>query len=209
VRIDHAVLAVADLDGSATRIFERTGLAAVPGGAHPAWGTANRVVPLGRDYVELLCVVDRAVGEGTRLGRALLTLTEGGRDRWFALCLADDDLDATAGRLGLRVEPGSRTRPDGVEMRWRGAGIEDPNRPSWLPFFIAWDVPADQHPGGTPAPHRGSPTGIVTVEVAGDPARMRSWLDGAELPLRVTDDGASPGLRSVTVGFADGTTVTL
>ena len=71
-------------------------------------------------------------------------------DRWFSVCLADDDIDATAARLGLEVQPGARTRPDGTEVRWRGAGIEERGEDLWLPFFISWDVPA----GSIPAPRR-------------------------------------------------------
>jgi Glyoxalase-like domain len=204
LRIDHAVLAVADLDEAGDRLLERTGLEFVRGGVHPAWGTANRIAPLGDDYVEIICVTDPVVGTGNHLGRTLLDLTQDGNDRWFSICLRDDDIERTAARLGLTVEAGSRTRPDGVELRWRGAGIEDPQRPIWLPFFIAWDVPADRHPGRARARHRVHPTGIVSAEIGGDPAAMRAWVGGAELPLTVTDDGAPPGVRSVTVGLAGG-----
>ena len=47
MKIDHAVLAVADLNDAAQRLRARTGLASIPGGRHPAWGTENRIVPLG------------------------------------------------------------------------------------------------------------------------------------------------------------------
>jgi Glyoxalase-like domain len=216
MRIDHAVLAVADLDDAADRLRARTGLEPIPGGRHPGWGTENRIVPLGDDYVELLAVVDRPTGEGTPLGRALLGLTQDGRDRWFSLCVRDPDIDATATRLGLTLEPGARTRPDGVTVRWRGAGIEDPRRPFWLPFFIEWEVPPDQHPGRAQAEHRAllehraPPTGIVGAEVAGDVAAWGDWLGGAELPVTVVQaDEPARGVRSVTVGLADGGTVVI
>jgi Glyoxalase-like domain len=201
LRIDHAVLAVADLDEAGDRLFERTGLEFLRGGVHPTWGTANRIAPLGEDYVELISVTDPAVGGTNVLGRTLLDLTRDGHDRWFSICLRDDAIEVTAARLGLTVEAGSRMRPDGVELRWRGAGIEDPKRASWLPFFIAWDVPADQHPGRAPAHHRIHPAGISRAEIGGDPGVMRAWVGGAELPLVVTDDGAPPGVRSVTIAL--------
>src|SRR3954468_17784397 len=109
-RIDHAVFAVRDLDDAAERWADRYGLASSPGGRHPGWGTANRIAPLGPDYLELLSVVEPEVAESTVLGRTLLELTVEG-DRWFSLCLADDDLEAPAARLGLEVEAGSRTTP--------------------------------------------------------------------------------------------------
>ena len=204
MRIDHVVLAVRDLDDAADRLFASTGLDAVAGGRHPGWGTANRIVPLGDDYLELLCVVDREVGAGTTLGRALLDLTRDGHDRWFSVCVADPAIEATAARLGLTVEPGARTRPDGTQIRWRGAGIEDPARPAWLPFFIAWDVASQEHPGRMPATHRVDPTGIGGVEVAGDTALLRDWLGGADVPIACVVDDGPAGVRSVTVGLADG-----
>jgi Glyoxalase-like domain len=203
VAIDHVVLAVRDLDDAAARFTARTGLATVPGGRHERWGTENRVVPLGPDYLELLAVVDRDVSVATPLGRDLMAVTEDG-DAWFSVCVADPDLEATAARLGLTVEAGSRIRPDGVEVRWRGAGIDDPGRPPWLPFFIAWDVPPELHPGRAEAEHEAAPLGIVGVEVGGSPGAMRDWLGGARLPIHVREDGEPPGVRRVAVGLRDG-----
>jgi Glyoxalase-like domain len=203
VAIDHVVLAVRDLDDAAARFTERTGLATVPGGRHERWGTENRIIPLGPDYLELLAVVDPDVGTATPLGRDLMAVTEHG-DAWFSVCVADPDLEGTAARLGLAVEPGSRIRPDGVEVRWRGAGIDDPGRPPWLPFFITWDVEPGLHPGRTEAAHDVEPLGIVGVEVGGSPGAMRDWLGGTRLPIHVREDGEPPGVRRVAVGLRDG-----
>jgi len=120
-RIDHVVLAVRDLERSAQRLWDEHGLRFVPGGRHPQWGTANMIAPLGSSYLELLGVVDPEVGARAMLGRTLTALSADG-DRWFSVCLADDRLEETAARLGLTIEPGSRMRPDGTEVRWRGAG---------------------------------------------------------------------------------------
>ena len=201
LRFDHAVYAVRDLDAAAGRWLDAFGLASVRGGRHPRWGTANRIVPLGREYLELIAVVDPTVAAGTVLGRTLLELTGRG-DGWFSLCLADDDIDATAARLGLEVEPGSRTTPDGRELRWRGAGIDAESREPWLPFFIAWDVPAELHPGRAAVDGRADVEGIVSAEVAGDAGLLDRWLGGAQVPIGVVD--GPPGLRSVSLGLAAG-----
>jgi len=145
------------------------------------------IAPLGSDYVELLGVDDEDVGSKTVLGKKLLELSADG-DRWFSVCLADDDIDATAARLGLTVRPGARTRLDGTEVRWRSAGIEDRGEDLWLPFFISWDVPAELHPGAARAEHRVEPEGIAWAEVGGDEARLRDWLGGADAPICVVDD---------------------
>jgi Glyoxalase-like domain len=207
-RIDHAVLAVRDLDASAGRLREEHGLRFAPGGRHPRWGTANMIAPLGDDYLELLGVVDEDVGKGTVLGRTLLELSADG-DRWFSICLADDDIEATAGRLGLTVHPGSRTRPDGTEVRWRGAGIEERGVDLWLPFFISWDVPAALHPGAAPAEHRVAAERIAWAEVGGDADRLRDWLGFAEAPIRVLDDGGDRRVRAVALAVPGGDEIVL
>jgi len=194
VRIDHVVYAVRDLDDAAELLEAEHGLTALPGGVHPRWGTANRIAPLGRDYVELISVIDPSVAAGTVLGRTLLALTEGG-DRWFSVCVADDDIDATAGRLGLVVDPGSRTRPDGAVVAWRAAGIDEPSRQLDRPFFIRWEVPPELHPGAAAAVHRSGATGIVAVEISGDADGVRDWLGGADLPIEVTP--GPPGVVAV------------
>jgi len=201
VRFDHAVYAVRDLDAAAGRWFDAFGLASVRGGRHPRWGTENRIVPLGREYLELIAVVEPVVAAGTVLGRTLLDLTGRG-DGWFSVCLADDDIEATAARLGLDVESGSRTTPEGRELRWRGAGIDAESREPWLPFFIAWDVPAELHPGRAGATGRTDVEGIVSAQVAGDAGRLDRWLAGAPVPMEVV--GGPPGLRSVALGLAGG-----
>ena len=206
LRIDHVVLAVRDLDASAARLWDAHGLRFAPGGRHPQWGTANMIAPLGWDYVELLGVVDEDVGSSTVLGRNLMELSEDG-DRWFSVCLADDDIDETAARLGLEVRPGARTRRDGTEVRWRGAGIEERGEDLWLPFFISWDVPAEHHPGAAPAQHRVPVEGIAWAEVGGDEARLREWLGAADVPIRVVEGDA--GVLAVGVALRDGGEIVL
>lgn len=207
-RIDHAVLAVRDLDASARGLREEYGLRFAPGGRHPQWGTANMIAPLGDDYLELLGVVDEDVGRGTVLGRTLLELSADG-DRWFSICLADDDIEATARRLGLTVQPGSRTRPDGTEVRWRGAGIEERGPDLWLPFFISWEMPAAIHPGAAPAEHRTAVERIAWAEVGGDAERLGEWLGGAASPIRVVDDGGDRRVRAVALAAPGGDEIVL
>jgi glyoxalase-like protein len=207
LRIDHVVLAVRDLDASAERLWGEHGLRFVAGGRHPRWGTANMIAPLGSDYVELLSVVDERVGSETALGKMLLGLTVDG-DRWFSVCVADDDIDTTAARLGLTVQPGARTRPDGTEVRWRGAGIEDRADDLWLPFFISWDVPRELHPGAAPVRHRVDAEGIAWVEVGGDEVRLGAWVGGADVPIRVVDD-ADRRVRAVGISLRDGSEIVI
>ena len=201
LRIDHVVYAVRDLDDTAARLRRELGLDSIPGGRHPKWGTGNRIVPLGEDYLELIAVIDPDEAAGDPFGRAVLAETEGG-DHLFSTSVATDDIEGVAARLGLEVRPGERARPDGTVLRWRSAGAEDPRRERWLPFFITWDVPAEMHPGRARSGHGVRATGITWVEVSGDADRLFEWLGGDELPIRVVD--GPPGLLGVGLATADG-----
>lgn len=201
LRLDHVVFAVRDLDEAADRLRRELGLDSAAGGRHAGWGTANRIVPLGEDYVELLAVVDSDEAAGHPFGRAVISATEGG-DHLLATCVATNDIESVATRLGLDVRSGERARPDGTVLRWRYAGMDDPRREPWLPFFITWDVPAEFHPGRARSAHGIRAVGIAWVEVAGDADRLRAWLGGEDLAIRVVD--GAPGLRAVALATADG-----
>ena len=204
MKIDHAVLAVADLNDAAQRLRARTGLASIPGGRHPAWGTENRIVPLGDDYVELLAVVDRPSGRRRRWDARSSTSRgtariDGSRCAWRHPNRCHRRA-ARAHRGG-----GGAHAPDGDPVRWRGAGIEDARRPFWLPFFIEWDVPPAQHPGRAGAEHRVAPRASAARRWRATRSAWDAWLDGAEVPMSVVEADEVPrGVRSVTVGLADG-----
>jgi catechol 2,3-dioxygenase-like lactoylglutathione lyase family enzyme len=196
LRIDHVVYAVRDLDQAAVWFREEFGLDSTEGGRHDRGGTANRIVPMGEQYVELVAVVDGSAAAETAFGRGVLErASEGGG--WFTIAVVADDLDAIASRLGLDVGAGSRARPDGETVRWRMTGLDDPGREPWMPFFLTWDIPEELHPGRARAGHGVRAGGIAWVEVGGDAERLRGWLGGEELPIRVID--GEPGLRRVGV----------
>jgi hypothetical protein len=201
LRLDHVVYAVLDLDEAAVRFRERFGLDSTEGGRHERWGTANRIVPLGDQYVELVAAVDRESAAASGFGRAVIDRAGAGGG-WMTLAVATDDLDGVAERLGLEVGSGSRTRPDGEVVRWRMAGLDDPRREQWMPFFLVWDVPEELHPGRARAGHGVCTDGVASVEVGGDAERLREWLDSEELPIRVIED--EPGIHRVAVSTAHG-----
>ena len=113
--IDHVIYAVDDLDAAGAALFDREGLASVPGGRHEGWGTANRIVPLGESYLELIAVVDVEEAEQSEFGRAVRrALTED--QPLVGWVVATDDIDAVAGRLDLEVEEKSREAADGSTL---------------------------------------------------------------------------------------------
>ncbi len=60
-------------------------------------------------------------------------------------------------------------------------GVVEALREPQLPFFVQADARAP-HPGDG-----GEAGGLTWIEVAGDEARLREWLGGASLPVRVVD----------------------
>jgi hypothetical protein len=200
-RIDHVLFAVRDFAETTARLSAESGLGAVEGGRHTGWGTANWIVPLGTSYLELIGVVDPALATGHTFGRRVQqVIADGGGP--FAWCVTPDDFDATVDRLGLEAGSGSRKRPDGVTVSWRMAGLDialvDPSRP----FFLAWDVAPQDHPGRAVAAHRVQPDGIAWVEVQGDETAIRAWLGDDDLPVRVQT--GPPAVLAIGVAAQEG-----
>lgn len=204
LRVDHVIYAVADLDAAAARVTEKFGLDSIEGGRHPGWGTANRIVPLGRDYLELMTVVDATEAAASVVGRPVLEALEAG-DRLVGWAVATDDIEVIARRLSLEVIGGSRARPDGITLSWKLAGVGRGLETSAFPFFIQWEGPVDLHPGSTRVGHRVTPDGIAWVEVSTDEQALRAWLGSHDLPLRVTD--GPDELSAVAISTSDGEAV--
>ena len=186
--VDHVLIAVPDLDAAAAALAARTGLASTAGGRHPDFGTANRIVPLGPAYLELVAVADRDQAAASAFGRWVASAPASRPMGW---AVRTDDLDGVARRLGLDVLPGSRAAPDGSLLRWRMAGIEAAATEPFLPFFIEWGE-------GTPFPGGGDGPGIERLVVRGDAGRLREWLGGADLPAEVRPGAAA--VCQITVG---------
>lgn len=204
--IDHAIYAVGDLDAAGDQIYEREGLASVPGGRHEGWGTANRIVPLGETYLELIAVVDAEEAESSDFGRAVLrAVTE---DRPFVgWVVATDDIEGVARRLDLEVERKSRSTPDGSTLSWRLAGLEVAMETGALPFFVEWEGSPEQHPGAADVEHDADTQGIAWVEVSTDDEdRLREWLgEDADLPVKVTE--GDPAVAAVAIATGGGEVV--
>jgi hypothetical protein len=184
---------VADLTAAARMIEERHGLASLGGGRHPGWGTANRIVPLGDTYLELVAVIDEAEAARSTFGRwvmqasARLVVPMG----W---AVRTDGLDDVARRLDLTVSAGSRAAPNGRLLRWRLAGLEHAAAEPSLPFFIEW-APGTPFPGRGRATHRTGSVKLARLQLAGDPGRLAEWLGDHTLPIAVRE--GVPALTSI------------
>lgn len=182
MRIDHVIWKAEDLDRAAARVAAEHGLRDDGGGRHVGIGTYNRVFPLGGGYLEVLAVADPEEAKGSPLGQAIVAAPEG----LFGWAVAVDDIDAQAARLSLDVTTIARE-----DLTARLAGVAEAVADPWLPFFIQRD-PGIADPGA-----RGEAGGIARLELAADAQRLSVWLDGADLPLRLVEDGGPLGLRAL------------
>jgi hypothetical protein len=201
--LDHVLLAVTDLKAVAQELQARHGLASIEGGRHPGWGTANRIVPLGEAYLELVAVVAEAEAAQSPFGSWVAAARATGA-RPFGWAVRTGDIGAVARRLGLTVAEGSRAARDGRHLRWRLAGIEQAAAEPSLPFFIEWG-PGTPLPGRATVGHAAGPVRIARLELDGDADRVATWLGAHELPISVRP--GAPAVGRVVLGGAAGETV--
>lgn len=197
LQIDHVVIAVADLDRAAARLLEKHGLGSIAGGRHEAWGTQNRMVPLGSQYLELLAADDDATHPLAQAVRA--TAADDGR--LMGVCCETDDLEGIAGRLGTGVVDGHRITPEGTEVTWRLTGLEGALGRG-LPFFIAWDSGRDAAIGRDTVVHRVEALDIARLRIGGDEAALDEWLGERVDGLQAV--GGVPGLSGLTIRTSTG-----
>jgi len=186
LRIDHVIYGAADLEGATARLEELVGLPAVGGGRHDGLGTQNRIIALGGGYLEVLAVADADEAAASVFGRAL-SARLGSGEGLMGWAVAAGDVGAIARERGLEVTTIGR---EGMTARL--AGVAEALGEPALPFFIERDAGIADPGAGGPGP------GIGWLEVAGDASRLRTWLGGAELPLRVVD--GAPEVLAVGVG---------
>jgi hypothetical protein len=204
LEIDHVIAAVTDLPAAARELAERHGLTSIEGGRHPGWGTANRIVPLGEAYLELVAVVDAAEADASAFGRWVASAASTSL-RPAGWAVRTGELDRVAARLGVGVLTGSRVAPDGRLLRWRLAGTAEAAAEPPLPFFIEWGEGVDP-PGHAPVVHPAGLAAIAEVELSGDAARLASWLGEHRLPLSLRE--GPPAVTGVVLE-ADGRRIAL
>ena len=192
----QTIVLVTDL-GAGRRQMDEMGLTVLEGGRHPGRGTANLIVPFGRQYLELLAVVDEAEAMASPQGRpvvAALSARGPGLARWS---VEPDDIEAAATRLELPTEQRHRVLPDGTTVSWRSVAVDASWYEPWLCSFMAWDDPTT-HPAHAHASHPNGATGFARlgVVVPDMPAALR-WLGGHIPPGVALEEGPDPGMREL------------
>lgn len=201
MRVDHVSYA-AEHDGlraTAERLSQRIGVQPVDGGIHPRFGTRNVILPLAHDrYVEIVEVLDHPASDKAPFGQAVRARSEAGGG-WLGWVIAVDDITTVELRIGRHAVDGNRYRPDGVELKWRQVGVNGLISDPQLPFFVQW---ADQ----TVHPSVGAHTQVTIdgLQIAGDPERVREWLDlppdkvSSVIDFTFVAPHGTPGLLAVT-----------
>ena len=202
-RLVQAIVLVPDLRDGRRRL-EALGFAVLDGGRHPGRGTANLIVPFGRQYLELLAVVDEPEARSSPQGRpvvAALSARGPGLARWS---VEPVDLEATAARVGDPVERRERTGPTprpsgGVRWPWTAPGPSPGAAPSW--------------PGTVPTCTRATVPSSTRTERPVSPGSTwwcrtwgRPWRGcGGRVPSGVVvEPGDHPGVRSLRISSPSG-----
>jgi hypothetical protein len=134
--IDHAVVAVSDLDRAAAA-WRQLGFTLSPRGTHSArMGTGNHTIMLGSDYIELVGVV--AATELNAPTRAFLARTGGGIER-----IAFTTTDAASGAATIRARGHEPIGPTDFERP-----VVMPDGSQSAAKFSTYQWPADEAPGG-------------------------------------------------------------
>lgn len=188
-RLDHAVIAVRDLDVGIER-FRALGFDVQPGGRHVGLGTHNAIIRFGLDYIELLAVYDETEARAQEGLSALLDFLAERDGGLIGFAVATTDIESDARRFvgtGLAaVGPFamSRTRPDGRMLSWR---LLIPEGLAWRrpwPFLIQWDAAdADRLAWEVPGMHPNGAIGIRTVRVLVPNAARGREVYGTHLGL--------------------------
>lgn len=179
------MIAVVDLAAAAHEFEVDHGLASIEGGRHPGWGTANRIVPLGRSYLELVALVDEDEAAESDFGRWVASVGAGSGSRPFGWAVRTNDLHEVSQRLGLPIEGGSRVTPGGEVVRWRAAGLKQSAAEPSLPFFIEW-AEGSVFPGRAVI-HPAGAVEIARLDLRGDVDRLSRWLGRHQLPISVSE----------------------
>jgi hypothetical protein len=143
--LDHIVLGARTLEEGAEYLATHLGVTAVPGGAHPGFGTHNRLLGLGPDcYLEVIAPDpdQPAPPQGRPFGLdepAISIALEAGPQLlgWVARTPA---LEALVARLGPRTGP--ILDMSRGELRWRMSFPPTPQRfEGLMPNLIQWNGP--------------------------------------------------------------------
>ncbi|MCU0475590.1 MAG: VOC family protein [Anaerolineae bacterium] len=176
LRLDHLILAVYDLS-TAVESFTALGFTVTPGGVHASGATHNALIVFADGtYLEIMA----PTGEPAKPDAPDYTFLFARGEGWAGMCLSSDDLPADLAQMAERganvgsIGEGGRVRPDGVEMRWQSAWIDEQALPFVMQDLTDRALRVNTDPSRTT--HANGATGIAEVFVTDSP-----W--GVPVPL--------------------------
>ncbi len=172
MRLDHIsyVTTHEQLSDTVQRLGARLGSTFVDGGIHPRFGTRNFTTSLkNNQYLEVVCPLDHPATEQTPWGKAVSKKAiEGGG--WFTWVFSTEDISSIESKFGRTAVEGHRTRPNGVDLKWKQIGVKEIADSREFPFFIQWL--SKEHPS-----HEGTPQAqIKKIEIADQDQLSESWF---------------------------------
>lgn len=192
--MDHLVWAGPDLFAAVAEFETLTGIAPVPGGQHPGFGTRNFLVGLGEtSYLEIIGPDPQQDAPSRPLPFGIDDLTE---NRLVAWAIGVDGIEErvaaarTAGWDPGRLVSMSRRRPDGVLLEWQLTMRRHETTAEPVPFLIDW--------GETESPAASAVRGAELVDLrveAPDAESLERHLQAVGAEARVATS-AEPRLRA-------------
>jgi hypothetical protein len=172
MRLDHIsyVASHDQISDVVNRIGSQIGTAFVDGGIHPKFGTRNFTAPLlNGQYIEVVCPLDHPATDATPFGKAVKKKAEAGGG-WLTWVFSANNLAKVEEMFGRKAADGSRTKPDGGELRWKQIGVKEIIGAGELPFFIQWLT--DEHPSKD-----GDPVAKISkIVISDDDELSNSWF---------------------------------
>ena len=127
MQLDHIMFAANDLDAGIKHVESLTGVKAARGGSHPGGGTCNALLSFGNDqYLEIIAPDPGQAQTGT-LGQSLASLAGPQIRTWAVAVSGFGRLQEQVGSFdyGCNIVEMSRTRPDGVVLKWQILFVEN------------------------------------------------------------------------------------
>ena len=120
-------------------------------------------------YIEVVCPLDHPATDATPFGKAVKKKADSGGG-WLTWVFSSNDLGKVEEKFGREAADGSRTKPDGSELKWKQIGVRDIIGSGELPFFIQWLT--DKHP----SKDGNSVAKISKIIIADDEELANSWF---------------------------------
>lgn len=184
-RLDHLVYVTPDVAFTVDELGRSLGVAATPGGRHPAWGTMNALLSLGpMIYLEIMGPDPEARGLRQPRPFGIDSLKRPRLATWVSRGERLDEIVRTARRLGIdlgEVQSRSRQRPDGRVLTWVMTDLLMPREGGIIPYFIDW--------GKSPHPADGCAKGCTLLGLRAEHPhadRIMAVLRGLGLDLPIT-----------------------